>query len=114
MTKLDWKISKAVRRMQRRREKHTAMRIACKLSAVVLLMGAAVMFSGAANQPEPMGRITVEHTVKKGETLWGIAAAHCGDTYIMEYLHDLRENNPDVASGRIYPGQVIRLTYERE
>lgn len=113
MTRLDWKISKALRRMQRRRERHTAMRIACKLSAVVLLMGAAVMFSGAADA-DVGNKATVLHTVKKGETLWSIAEAHCGDTYIMQYMDTLKKNNPALIEhkGQIYPGQVIKLVKE--
>lgn len=111
MTELDWKVSKVLRRLKRRRERSTAIRIATTTAAVVLLTGAAVMFTGFAQQPTA-GKITVEHVVKPGETLWSIAEAHCGDTYIMQYLHDIKKNNPSVNDGRIYPGQVIRLEYE--
>lgn len=111
MEKIEWKIAKATRRMQRRREKNAFMRIAAKVCAVAILTGAVVMFSGAAQQPAT-GRITVEHTVQKGETLWSIAEAHCGDVYILEYLHDIKKNNPSVADGRIYPGQIIKLVKE--
>lgn len=116
MTELDWKIAKAARRMRRRRENHKAIRFLTKAAAVILLAGAAAMVSGAAPSPEPSGKITVEHTVKSGETLWSIAEKYCGDTYIMQYMDTLKKNNPALIEhkGQIYPGQVIRLTYERE
>ena len=99
--------------MERRREKCTAIRLASKFLAVTLLAGAVVMCSGASQQPET-GRVTIEHTVERGETLWAIAEAHCGDTYIMEYLDTLKKNNPILIEqkGQVYPGQIIKLVKE--
>lgn len=114
MTELDWKIAKALRRMERRRERSTAIKVGCRIVAVTLLTGAAIMFSGAADN-NVGGRITVEHTVKKGETLWTIAEEHCNGTYIMTYLDTLKKNNPALieSKGQVYPGQIIRLEVKR-
>lgn len=113
MTSLEWKLSKAKRRMQRRREKHTAMRIAYKLSAVVLLMGAAVMFSGAAQQSTETVRDV--HVVQAGDTLWNLTEKYrekdARNLYIMEYMNEIKELNPEVADGKIYPGQEISFEY---
>ena len=117
MTRLDWKISKALRRMQRRRERHTAKQITYKLAAVMLLTGAAVLLSGAAE--EPTEKICVEHVVKKHDTLRGIAEKYrplntANDVYIMEYLDEIKRLNPELSENhnQVFPGQTLRIEYE--
>ena len=113
MTTLEWKVAKALRRMQRRKERNMAVRFATKAVMVGMLAGAAVLLAGAAGYND--NSITVEHTVKPGETLWTIAENHCGDTYIMEYIDMLKKSNPELikSKGQVQAGQILRLEYRK-
>jgi nucleoid-associated protein YgaU len=78
------------------------------MKRVLLMVAAAVfamaMFAGACGAEEYEYR---EYTVRKGDTLWGIAKGQLENNYYwpMLWRENLRINNPDL----IYPGQVIRI-----
>lgn len=48
------------------------------------------------------------HTVKKGQTLWGIASKHYGNGAKYKTIYEA--NRPMLSDpGKIYPGQVLRI-----
>lgn len=56
-------------------------------------------------RPEPMA---ADHTVVRGETLWGLAGRYLDNNYAWPTIHDLNRStvsNPHL----IYPGQVLRI-----
>lgn len=116
MTELDWKIAKAMRRMQRRREKCIAIRLASKIMVVTLLMGAVVTFSGAVWTPTET--VHDVYIVREGDAFWTLTEKYRGkdvrDPYILEYMDEIKKLNPEIEAnhGRIHPGQEIRFEYE--
>ena len=55
-------------------------------------------------------RMETVYTVQPGDTLWNIAEQYCGDTYILEYIEDLKGINPGLTSN-IQSGMRIRIVY---
>lgn len=55
-------------------------------------------------------RMETVYTVQPGDTLWNIAEQYCGDTYILEYIEDLKGINPGLTSN-IQSGKRIRIVY---
>ena len=78
------------------------------LALVLLLAGAVVALADDAPLPavEPA---QVEHIVRSGDTLWGIASVHvtAGDD-VRVLIEDIKHHN-DLASSIIVPGQVLRI-----
>ncbi|MBO6178499.1 MAG: LysM peptidoglycan-binding domain-containing protein [Selenomonadaceae bacterium] len=111
MTKLEWKIAKAQMKMRQKRDAVLKERIkkAAVIGGVVL---AAVISIGANNEPEQAQNEKV-YVVKGGDTLWNITAEHLkeegSNKYILQEMYDICEKNPEIKSGRIYPGQKIIL-----
>ena len=58
---------------------------------------------------EQRQRMETVYTVQPGDTLWNIAEQYCGDTYILEYIEDLKGINPGLTVD-LRPGQKIRVT----
>lgn len=116
MTELDWKVAKAMCRMRRRRENHKAIRFLTKTAAVILLAGAAVMFSGAYTAPTEV--VHDVYIVEDGDNLWTLTEKFrrkdARDPYIYEYMDEIKRLNPELTENhsRIYPGQVLRFEYE--
>jgi nucleoid-associated protein YgaU len=71
---------------------------------------AAVDENVSATKAEPEAVI---YTVKKGDTLWGIAAAHYGNG--SKYMKIFEANRPMLKDpDKIYPGQALRIPPEPE
>lgn len=116
MDRVDWKIAKAMRKMDRKREKNMVFRFAAKVAAVVLIAGAAAMLSGAYNQPTKT--IHEVYIVEEGDALWTLTEKYRSkdvrDLYIYEYLDEVKRLNPELTEnhGKLQPGQVLRFEYE--
>lgn len=111
MTRIEWKIKKAKFKMRQKKDEILKGRIkkAAVIGGVIL---AAVISIGANSEPERVQSEKV-YIVKGGDTLWNITAEHLKETgskkYILQEMYDICEKNPEIKSGRIYPGQKIIL-----
>lgn len=116
MSDIDWKVAKAMCRMRRRRENHKAIRFLTKAAAVILLTGAAAMFSGANTTPTEVAHDV--YIVEEGDNLWTLTEKFrerdTRDPYIYEYMDEIKKLNPELIEnkGRLYPGQVLKFEYE--
>jgi LysM repeat protein len=77
-------------------------RLGSALSAAVLLAIAAPL---AAQDVRPEGNT---YTVKRGDTLWDIAAAYLGDAFLWPEIYRLNTDQIDDPHW-IYPGEILRL-----
>lgn len=73
---------------------------------VLAIFAALALLLAPAEQGQRMETV---YTVQSGDTLWNIAEQYCGDTYILEYIEDLKRLNPGLTAD-IRPGQKIRVT----
>lgn len=116
MDRIDWKVAKAMRKMKRKRERNMALRIVTKVTAVALVAGAAVMFSGAYNQPTKT--VHDVYIVEEGDALWTLTEKYRSkdvrDPYIYEYMDEIKRLNPELTEnhGKIQPGQILRFEYK--
>ena len=85
-----------------------------KLLAIIIM---AITFMGCTQQPSKSFEKQVV-TVHAGDTLWSVASKYSGDTYILEYIEDLKalkENQKVLQSNRLLqPGDQIIVLNKRE
>ena len=77
------------------------------MALVILLAGAVV--AEADDPSDPAAIAFVDHTVRSGDTLWDIAAAHVtpGDD-VRVLIEDIKHHN-GLATSVIVPGQVLHI-----
>ena len=95
----------------KKRRAETAM----KKIGVAALLTAAAFFSLGGYEGE-QERVETTYVVKSGDTLWDIGETYLekntgGRRYILEFIEGIKEINPELAQGTIYPGQVLRISY---
>ena len=79
------------------------------IAALFAVFAAFTVLFEVCPAPAPKTRVEATYTVQEGDTLWGIAEQYCGDTYILEYIEDLKRLNPGLTVD-LRPGQKIRVT----
>ena len=116
MTRIDWRIAKAQRKMRRRREFQKAKSLALKGIIGVALIGVSLILTGAYSEPQRLVETT--YAVQKDDTLWAISEAYMAkntgsDRYILDFMEGIKELNPELlkTKGEIYPGQKLRINY---
>ena len=77
------------------------------MALVILLAGAVVAEADDPSDPAPVA--FVDHTVRSGDTLWDIAAAHVtpGDD-VRVLIEDIKHHN-GLPTSVIVPGQVLHI-----
>jgi len=80
------------------------------IAALFAVFAAFTVLFEVCPAPAPKTRVEATYTVQEGDTLWGIAEQYCGDTYILEYIEDLKGINPGLTSN-IQSGKRIRIVY---
>lgn len=115
MTRTDWNLSKTKKRLQRRRERWIARKIA-KGVLIAGLIGVACVFTGAYDGPQRL--VEDEYIVQPHDTLWSIGETYMakntgGRRYILEFIDGIKELNPELleSKGQVQPGQKIRINY---
>lgn len=82
-------------------------------AAVLLVLSAFLLMGGYEGEQE---RVETTYVVKSGDTLWDIGETYLekntgGRRYILEFIEGIKEINPELAQGNLYPGQVLRISY---
>ena len=77
---------------------------------------AAAAFLSLGGYSEEQERIETTYVVQRGDTLWDIGEMFIekntgGRRYILEFIEGIKEINPELAQGTLYPGQVLRISY---
>lgn len=73
----------------------------CSILVIITIL------SSAQAQKVTSAKDVCQWTVRKGDTLWKIAAENRGNTEIRKYIYQIQELN-DIGS-TIYPGQTLLL-----
>ena len=81
-----------------------------KVCAWLLLGLCFLMVSVVKSSPGPAGIRYAEVTVRGGDTLWQLAALHCGEKEdIREKIYAIRDLNRLTAQASLTPGQKLKI-----
>ena len=81
-----------------------------KFCAWLLLGLCFLMVSVVKSSPGPAGIRYAEVTVRGGDTLWQLAALHCGEKEdIREKIYAIRDLNRLTAQASLTPGQKLKI-----